>query len=257
MKKLLFLLLCFGTAQTFGQVYIKYDLNTRTADKPIPFDKPFTLEVSPVKSKTITKAMVYWMAYEKGLKIIDDSNLKASFELKKDPKSDDNKVVFNFPALKPERNFRVQLLLAYSSKSNLKLYSLLKDMYKAQQVGGNISIDTGLDTKLAHLVSYAEIHIPGDKESMSPFQFTLLEFVTKVYNPVTTELKTLLDTSDTPRAFRLPNFIDQAALTAIVGQLDSKAFMTTNTHFAQRIIDQGMINKIMLGLLPYNYKHKD
>jgi len=253
MKKLLFLLLCFDTGQALGQIYIKYDLNTRITDKPIPFDKPFFLEVSPVKSKTINKVVVYWTDFEKGKVVFKDPtnptppSFRPSFELKKEPRSDDTKVIFSFPALKPEQDFRILLNLNFSAKTNLKLYTILNEMYNADPKNGNPSTNTAaLDSSLQKFIFSLEVSFPGDLYPISPLQNNFATFESGTYRPLKPYLYGLLDTANKTNNYEIIHFLTQDELTLIANHLEPKSYLSGNIQYAQRILNNQSTKAISL-----------
>ena len=137
----------FSQNLVHSESIIKYDLSKLTTDKPIPFDRSFTLEIDKLSSKNLDSVFVFEAKFKNNIRSLVSNtylNENDSFEtaaikdisLKINPYSETVQIFF--PPLKPNVHFDVNLIYKLSEKNRIllmKINGLIfeKDISKAKE----------------------------------------------------------------------------------------------------------------------------
>lgn len=128
-----------GTSLAQSSVYseetIKFDILTQKPDKPIPFDRSFTLEVSKVPIKDIVRVDLFESKIQDGIRGLKKNNFRCGNIIQnvavRDAtltfdKSGESLLIF-FPPLKPNKLFDINIVtkLSADSRAILKLVDTL------------------------------------------------------------------------------------------------------------------------------------
>lgn len=265
---ILFLLLVSSVSTIKGQntivgtdqpEYIKYDPTTEKTDKTIPFDRRFKLEISPISFGEENDLLVFEMGFDKGLRYYKaDSGglrMRASFIITKEEITfEKNKIIIPFPALKPEKDFRIQLRLAFSGNtlhSLLFINKLINDNYSACSTG--LATDATILPYYENLTKTMSKGVKGDRDTVSLLYSTIEEFRNSYYLPVKKEYQSLLDSTN-KSGLLFPSFLDQNAITTISQKLTSKDLLKARIHALQKILDDNKFPQIVNGQLSINHK---
>lgn len=151
---------CVAQRAFYSESIIQYDISTHKTDKPIPFDRAFTLVVNKLSSKNVEAVQAYEAEFVDGNRIlvsnvIYEHGLKKEIpvkdiELKINPYSDTLQIFF--PPLKPEVEFDINIISKLSDVSRealLKVNYLIEtgssdaktefNKFKAQNVDKNVN----------------------------------------------------------------------------------------------------------------------
>jgi len=241
--------------------YVKYDAAAEKTDKPIPFDKPFKLELSDIEVTEHNDLLVFEIGYKNGLKYYKDvgsccSRTRASFVIPKDNiKYEKNKIIIPFPALKPEKDFRLQLRLGFSGSSLhqlLYITKLLNENYYSTAAGLTSDQNVlyyykALQTKMNQIPK-------GDLKKIALLPLSIDAFRAQYYLPVKDHYKSLLDTTPHNADLTFTSFLTQTEITAISLKLTDKDLLKTKVGALQKICDDDQFALILNGQLPISYK---
>lgn len=242
--------------------YVKYDPTSKVEPQTIPFDKPFYLEISPFQGGSVNEIIVFWIGRKEGKKKYKDNNpfhpkrIRSSFPITNYSTPDKNKLLMLFPALKPEREFRIQIRGENSTGNARRFYALLHQIHNLSEAGRDISSDCNLDSALQILKDSVNRKVPDDLDQIPSLYYTASQIDSAYYSPAKSDFRILVDTTNASKGFvTTRKFLTQANLTAISNAIDNEAPMAGRLFHAQKILDDQSIDSLMLGLLPYNYKN--
>ncbi|KRT17873.1 hypothetical protein ASU31_00845 [Pedobacter ginsenosidimutans] len=129
---LFFLLPVFAVAQTpfHSDAYIKFDMASQLTDKPIPFDRAFTLFIDKLPKGAVQRVEVYEALINDGNRDLVESSFKdyngqvvtrAVVDLNLLFLSRSDSLSIYFPPLKPNKDFDINIIYALTKASKDKL----------------------------------------------------------------------------------------------------------------------------------------
>ncbi len=167
---------CYAQNPFYSESLIKYDLTTHKTDKPIPYDRSFTLVIDKLSSKNIIAVHAYQAKFKKGNRILVENSFRdcdgtrdtaaiKDVELKTNPYSDTLQIFF--PPLKPNIDFDVKIIYNLQSKSRnllFKVNSLISesDTTNAQKAFSDFfksTLDALSNESYCSITSFAEYRI--------------------------------------------------------------------------------------------------
>lgn len=134
-KLLLLFIFCSGRFISqnlfLSESIIKYDIKTHKTDKPIPFDRPFTLSLEKISAKGILKVYAFEVKVKNGIRQpkIDKGTI-AIHDFVVQHNKDSDTLNLYFPAIKPNVDFEIYILRQPSIENKAKLFEINKLLYK-------------------------------------------------------------------------------------------------------------------------------
>lgn len=266
MKYLLLLLIVISTNCVAQKVYVKYNTITKISDQ-IPYDQAFTLEISPVNISKISDILFFEVNVVNGKRVLYDAkpgNYRSSFAIEKgNHEIIKDKLIIEVPALKPEKDFKVEVRTAISGSSTRRLYSILKDIDKNYGASaGNISTDLVLIAALDKLKDSLSAALRAEfdiKTPFSAFPHLITAVRDKFYLPVATEFKVFMDTTSSNSSLAFQNFLTQQDVQTITKSVSQDLPFAQRLYVLQKILDDQQNTQVLNGLtgVDYNYPVKN
>ncbi|PWV55559.1 hypothetical protein [Chitinophaga sp. S165] len=111
-----------------SETIIKYDVSNHTTDKPIPFDRPFTLVVEKVNVKDPIAVHAYEAQYQHGNRSLHyiscPGGSQAVYDVALQFTADSGTLKIFFPALKPNKLFDINIMGRLSPADKEKLFEV-------------------------------------------------------------------------------------------------------------------------------------
>ena len=233
---------------------IKFDLKDRSISSPIPFDKPFVLNVLNLNNAEVKSIEVYAIYYEKGKRKLS-GGIPSFIIPEKDRINEKDKLIINFPALGAGKEFDILITKKLSSETIEKIYEINHIIYN--QVSNSITREEyskNLEQQIIDLKSEINDEKLGQELRDLSSDSTIDLYKKNVYDKV----KIFYDSIASPfqnQKKQIQTFFTQEEITKIVNVLNPKSTFFSRVYILQKIYDDNSFEQIARGVYEIDYKY--
>jgi hypothetical protein len=237
------------TVATFPQptVTVTYDFKTKIVTGQIPFDKPFTINVTSIDPKKIRWITAFKIEYKDGKgNLVDD---KPSFILSsKDTTRGKDNVFLRFPALAPGSDFDILITRSLSDERLKQVFELNKLLYKRACGCNNIN---------EKVVALADA-INGKSKFRQERNFTPIRdsatYVSSLFAPIKPYYDTLVSLNPSIGLIKIAP-LDKTNIDKLTRALADSTFKNHRLYKLQRINEDAVFDDILTGQLAIDYDY--